>query len=273
MNRGSVALAAALRASGYPAPTAAAEPEQSILSWGSGPGAPELKVTDAGQVTVTAAHAPDAVFTLSPERQSADDWIALLHPLIAEAIAEATDTEPVPTPTKRVDRNAVIVWLDHIEDTGATYAVYTDNARIWVSDTTALDTATALFDTDRGHQLGVTPTMLMPIQSALRGTVMINPNLAYTKAVDRFGSWEPAISFRDTRGFLERATTRLGTHEKSRAAVHDGTFRDFDAPTIELDFTGRGNLTRAADVAGLALVLLHNAQRQHRAEGHHLTAQ
>ncbi len=112
----------------------------------------------------------------------------------------------------------------------------------------------------------------MPMRATLRGTVLINPNLAYSKAVDRFGSWEPAISFRDTRGFIERAT-RLGTDEKSSAAVRDASFRDFDAPTIELDFVGRGNVTRAGDVAALASVLLRNAQRQHRTEGRYLAAQ
>lgn len=263
MNTESATLATAFTTAGYPAPAVTTTPAHTTLSWGTGAGRPALHITDHGDVTVRAAHTPDATFTLADDRQTADDWIALLHPVIADAIAHATDSEPAPAPTHPAHRDAVIVWLDHDEHANATYAVYTDNARIWLSEDNTLETAAALFDTPRGHQLGITPHTLVQMQSSRRGPIMINPALAYATALQTGKTWEPAITFRDPRGFIERATPLFGIPETPTTEPNP-RFRDFDAPTIPLQHTPQPRFFRAADMTAAAIALLDIARRQHR---------
>ena len=157
----------------------------------------------------------------------------------------------------------MIVWLDHDDHTGATYAVYTDNARIWISDKHGDHTAATLVDTARGHQLGITPNTLIPMQSARRGIIMINPELAYGTTVHTRGTWEPAISFRDPRGFIERAKTLFGGQKTPTTPDPHPQFRDFDAPTIPLETIGSPKPLQA-DMTGIAITLVRNAQREQR---------
>jgi hypothetical protein len=171
-----------------------------------------------------------------------------------------------------VQRRAALVWLEPDFDSHGTYAVYTDNARIRVSDKIGVETATDLFGTALGHRLGVTPSVLSLLQSAHLGTVMINADLAYASAVQGYRMWLPAISFRDTRGIMERANIRLGGCEKpAPLSVPDARFRDFQAPTIELAAGGSKTTSTFADASSVAFVVLRNARRRHLADGHHLS--
>ncbi|MDO9174286.1 MAG: hypothetical protein Q7V62_05730, partial [Actinomycetota bacterium] len=191
-------LVAALTDAGYPAPHTP-DTDPNVLAWSSDGTVPHFHVDDTGRVRVHTAARLDAEFTLGPQRQSAADWVALLHPHLASPVAAATGTA-IAEPASVVQRSAALVWLEPDFDSHGTYAVYTDNARIRVSDKIGIATATDLFGTALGHQLGVTPSALTPMQSAHLGTVMINADLAYASAVQWSRMWLPAISFRDTRG-------------------------------------------------------------------------
>lgn len=263
-------LVAALTDAGYPTPhTPDTDPD--VLAWSSDGTVPHIHVDDTGRVRVHTAARLDAEFTLGPQRQCAADWVALLHPHLAARVVAATGAV-IAEPASVVQRSAALVWLEPDFDSHGTYAVYTDNARIRVSDEIGVGTATDVFGTARGHQLGITASVLSPMHSALLGTVMINADLAYDSAVQSSGMWRPAISFRDTRGFMERATIRFGGREQpAPPSVPDARFRDFHAPTIELA-AGRSNTTSTfADASSVAFVVLRNARRRHLADSHHVS--
>lgn len=93
-------LAAALTDAGYPAPHTP-DADQNKLTWCVGGNAPFIHVEDTGAVSVHCAGRCEAQFVLGPERQSAADWVALLHPQIAELIATASGGTPVPEPVCR----------------------------------------------------------------------------------------------------------------------------------------------------------------------------
>lgn len=263
-------LVAALTDAGYPAPHTP-DKDPNVLAWSSDGTVPHIHVDDTGRVRVHTAARLDAEFTLGPQRQSAADWVALLHPHLAARVAAATGTA-IAEPASAVQRSAALVWLEPDFDSHGTYAVYTDNARIRVSDKIGVETATDLFGTALGHQLGVTPSALSPMQSARLGTVMINADLAYASAVQGSGMWRPAISFRDTRGFMERATIRFGGREKpAQPSVPDARFRDYHAPTIELAAGGSNTRSTFADASTVAFVVLRNARRRHLADSHHVS--
>lgn len=263
-------LVAALTDAGYPTPHTP-ETDPHVLAWSNDGTVPHMHVDDTGRVRVHTAARLDAEFTLGPDRQSAADWVALLHPNLAARVTTATGAV-IAEPESVVQRRAALVWLEPDFDSHGTYAVYTDNARIRVSDKIGVGTATDLFGTARGHRLGVTPSALTPMQSAHLGTVMINADLAYASALQHSRMWLPAISFRDTRGFMERAAIRSGGREKpAPPSVPDACFRDFHAPTIELAAGGSNTTSTFADASSVAFVVLRNARRRHLADSHHVS--
>lgn len=252
-------LAAALTDAGYPAPHTP-DADQNKLTWCVGGNAPFIHVEDTGAVSVHCAGRCEAQFVLGPERQSAADWVALLHPQIAELIATASGGTPVPEPVPVVPRQAELVWLDHNTDSAGTYAVYTDDATVRVSDSNGLDSANALFGTVRGHQLGITSDTVIPLPSAAGEMVMVNPVVTVATAREVHGRWLPAVTFRDTRGFLDRAQALPGVDSEPRPTeVRDRKFRGFSAPTIALGEAGPFETER--DAVGAAEMLLSNARK------------
>lgn len=234
MNGGGAELWKALISAGYPSPVVVDEPGQLTLSWDVGVGVREMCVSSSGVVTVWVARTPDAVFALGPSRQSAADWVSLLHPLIAEPIARSSGSlTRVREPATVVARSAAVVWLEHDADSATTYAVYSDTARIWVSTRDGPETAAALSGTDRGLQLGITSDTLTAIPSAYSGTVMINPRLAAAAALEARGRWSPAVAFRSGRAALHRGG---GLDDQSRAIRSSlpGSLPRTCAPTIRL---------------------------------------
>lgn len=233
MSSGGAELWKALISAGHPSPVVVDEPGQFTLSWGVGVGVREMCVSPSGVVTVWVARTPDAVFALGPPRQSAADWVSLLHPLIAEPIARTSGSlTRVCEPATVVVRSAAVVWLEHDADSATTYAVYSDTARIWVSTRGGPETAAALSGTDRGLQLGITSDTLTAIPSAYSGTVMINPRLAAAAAIEARGRWSPAVAFRRGRAALHRG----GLNDQSRVirSPLPGSLPRICAPTIRL---------------------------------------
>lgn len=264
MNTYKDALESALIDAGYPAPRATDLAGRCTLDWGQGESAPHIRVDDTGAVSVWVARAMVAQFSLGPQSQSAVDWVALLHPLIAQPITLATGiATPVPEPASVSTRQAEIVWLDHDAEADTTYAVYTDNARIRLSNGTGLEAAAALLGTVRGYHLGIAPDTMIPMFSAYAGTVMVSRKRSVATAVRVNGQWQPALTFRDTRGFIDRATR--GNAAQFRCG--------FTPPIIELQH--QGPYDSEADAAGIAELLLQNSRRQQDREGHpvreHLT--
>jgi hypothetical protein len=238
-------LVAAVTAAGYPPPHPQSTDEHA-LAWTDDSTGPAIRVDDTGRVSVLCAGQIEAEFTLGPDRQSAADWIALLHPNLAAHVADTTGSTPIPEPESVVQRQATLVWL--APDHDGTYAVYTDNARIRVSDKAGVSTASELVGTDRGNRLGITADTVIPVLSAHHATVMINPNLATSTAIDTGGTWVPAITFTDRRGFLDRA------HDARPNGVPVGQFRDFSAPVLALGLDARFNAERDAVAAAEATV-------------------
>lgn len=205
MNSGGAEIREALIAAGYPEPDVFDEPGQLTLSWGAGVGVREICVSPSGLVTVWVAHTPDAVFALGPSRQSAAEWVSLLHPLIAEPIARTSESiSRVVEPAAEVVRSASVVRLEHDADSATTYAIYTDSARVWVSPMSGPETVASLSGTARGLQLGISSDTLMAIPSAYSGTVMVNPGLAAAAAIADRGLWSPAVAFRRSRVVSDR---------------------------------------------------------------------
>lgn len=247
MNSGGAELREALISADYPRPAVVDEPGQLTLSWGVGVGVRQICVSPSGLVTVWVARTPDAVFGLGSSRQSAAGWLSLLYPVIAEPIVHSSESpSQVIEPTTEVVRSAAVLWLEHDADSATTYAVYTDNARIWVSTTSGSETVAALSGTVRGRQLGISSDTLMAIPSAYSGTVMINRNLAAAAAIEDRGLWSPAVAFRRSRIVSEGGVNDEG--RPIRSSLPDSRPR-ICPPTIRLAADERGTYDDAIAVS------------------------
>ncbi len=246
MNSGGGDLREALISAGYPRPVVVDEPGQLTLSWGTGVGVREMCVSPSEVVTVWVARTPDAVFALGPSRQSAADWVSLLHPLIAEPIARTSESPcRVVELVTNIVRSASVVRLEHDADSATTYAVYTDNARVWVSAMSGPETVASLSGTARGRQLGISSDTMIAIPTAHSGTVMINPDFAVAAAIEDRGRWSPAVAFRRGGVVSDRADTNdVGGAFRSPLLVSRSRI---SRPTIRLSASRHGTYDDAID--------------------------
>lgn len=249
MNAYGRALVSSLIEAGYPAPLAADSAGRCSLTWGLSEDSPHIHAADSGVVSVWATGSLVAEFVLGDGCQSASDWVALLHPLIAEPVTVATAIA-VASPALLATRVADIAWLDHDTESGGTYAVYTDGARVRLPDGPVSDVVDNLIGTARGHQLGFTPDALIAVRSADCGTVLVSRHRSVAGVVIVDDQPRPALTFRDTHGFLDRATQSIRAQFAWKAT----------SPHLELDY--HGPCTSAADAAGAAESLLRDAKRQ-----------
>lgn len=256
MNSGGANLQEALISAGYPRPVVVDEPGQLTLSWGTGVGVREMCVSPSGVVTVWVARTPDAVFALGPSRQSAADWVSLLHPLIVEPIARTSESPfRVVEPVTNIVRSASVIRLEHDADSATTYAVYTDNARVWVSAMSGPETVASLSGTARGRQLGISLDTLKAIPSAHSGTVMINPTLAVAAAIEDRGQWSPAVAFRRS-GMVSDRGAMDDEGRAIRSPLLDSRPR-ISRPTIRLSARGHGTYD---DAIAVSVALLRTAR-------------
>lgn len=254
MNAYGRALVSSLIDAGYPAPLTADAAGRYSIAWGQSEDAPQIHAADSGVVSVWMTGSLVAEFVLGDGFQSASDWVALLHPLIAEPVTVTTAVAVAP-PTLLTTRVAEIAWLDHDAQSGVTYAVYTDGARVRVPDGPLSDVVDSLIGTARGNQLGFTPDSLIAVRSADRGTVMVSRHRSVAGVVLIDGQPRPALTFRDTRGFLDRAAQS----DRAESALN------VTSPHIELDY--HVPCASAADAAGASESLLREAKRQQGASG------